>query len=152
MIIGKSNFLICEIGEAELALSIYGIKEILWDVKVYPLPQVSDYIVGILADDKKLAVVIDLVKFFGISGENKEKILLKFKTEEILVFLAVKDVKEIIEAKEEEIYPCPPMFSSLIPNYYISGLIKKEERFIPIIDVAKILAHEEIKPYTMISK
>lgn len=152
MIIEKGFFLICQLGEEKVAISIYGVREILWDIKVYPLPQVSEYIIGILADEKKLAVVIDLAKFFNIKEEKLEKIFLKFRTDEKLVFLAVKDVEGILEVKEEEIYPCPPLFSSNIPNYYIIGLIKKEDRFIPIIEIEKIIGHEEIKPFISIGK
>lgn len=152
MIIEKGAFLVCEIGEDKIALPIYGIKEILWDIKVYPLPKVSEYIIGILAEEKKLAVVIDLAKFFNIKEETTKNIFLKIKINEQLVFLAVKDVKEILEVKEEEIYPCPPLFSPNIPNYYITGLIKKEEMFIPIIELTKILDHEEIKPFISIGR
>lgn len=152
MIIRKGVFLVCEIGEDKIALPIYSIKEILWDIKVYPLPKVSEYIVGILAEEKKLGVVIDLAKFFNIKEETTQNIFLKLKINEHLFFLAVKDVKEIVEIKEKEIYPCPPLFSSNIPNYYIAGLIKKEEMFIPIIELTKILDHEEIKPFISIGK
>ncbi|MCX7836408.1 MAG: chemotaxis protein CheW [candidate division WOR-3 bacterium] len=151
MIIEKGIFLICKIGEEKIALSIYGIREILWDIKVYPLPQVSEYIIGILAEEKKLAVVVDLAKFFNIK-ETAGNVFLKIKINEKLAFLALKEVEEILEVREEEIYPCPPLFSSTIPNYYISGLIKKEDTFIPIIDLTKILDHEEIKPFTFLSK
>ncbi|MEO0086466.1 MAG: chemotaxis protein CheW [candidate division WOR-3 bacterium] len=149
--IGKSAYLICELGKEKIALPIWGIKEILWDIKVYPLPEVSAYIVGILAEEKKLAVVIDLAKFFNIKEENRG-VFLKFKMDDKLVFIAVKDVEEILEVKEEEIYPCPPLFSSTVPNYYITGLIKKEEIFIPIIELTKIFEHQEIKPFISIGK
>ncbi len=152
MIIGKGFFLICEIGDNKIALPIYGIKEILWDIEVYPLPKVSEYIVGILAEEKRLGAVIDLAKFFNIKEETTQNIFLKLKINEHLFFLAVTDVKEILEIKEEEIYPCPPLFSSNIPNYYITALIKKEEMFIPIIELTKILDHEEIKPFISIGK
>lgn len=152
MIIEKEVFLICELGKEKIALPIYGIKEILWNIKVYPLPGVSEYIIGILAEDKKLAIVIDLPKFFDIKEEKQGNVYLKIKIDEKLMFLSVKDVKEILEVKESEVYSCPPLFSSHIPNYYINGLIKKEETFIPIIDLTKILEHEEIKPFSSLGK
>lgn len=135
------------------AFEVFKVQEVLVYTEPVKIPCASPYIVGLINSRGEGISVMDLRKKFNLQSADPTKetriIVVEVKRptpedpDHICTFGAVTDsVKEVLEIEDIDIEPAPK-FGNTIQAEYISGITKKEGKFIIILDEEKIFAKEE---------
>lgn len=141
----QEQYIIFNLGEEEYALPITIVEEIVKIKNLIKVPQSKTYFAGIMDIRGKVVRMIDLAKRLNIKtaatiiGERAIVINLGGKS----VGIIVDKVSHVVHFPANVIDPPPPSVKG-ISSRYITGVGKKDNRFIILIDVEKILNLEEI--------
>lgn len=124
---------------SEYAVPISNVQEIIPMPEPTRLPQVPDFIEGIINLRGKIIPIIDLKKRFdlGQTDDIKEKRSIIIDLEGQIIGIIVDEVNEVLRLSEDEI-DAPPAAISGITAEYLSGVGKLAERLLIILDVEKI--------------
>jgi purine-binding chemotaxis protein CheW len=130
------------IGEEEFGIEITRIVEILKRQRVFQLPNLPEFLSGVINLRGEIIPVIDLRKRFGIRniGAKERNVVIRYGKEKI--GLIVDDIKEIINLEETDISSPPSIFKGLRTEY-MTGIGRKNDRIIIILDLERILTAEE---------
>lgn len=130
------------IGREEFGIEIYRIVEILKRQKVFHLPNLSDFLSGVINLRREIIPVIDLGKRFGLEDMKGKGRIVVVRSGMEKIGLFVDDIKEIIDLEPTDISSPPSIFRGL-KTEYMTGIGKKGERIIVILNLDRILTAEE---------
>jgi len=139
------------------ALNIFNVTEILEHRLLTPVPMMPDFIRGVINLRGRVVPVIDLAIRFGrgvtaiarrtciiivsipspggagpAEGESDD-----VATQDIGILVDV--VNKVVRLTEDDIEP-PPAFGAGIRADYISGMAKREDDFVIVLDVSRVLS------------
>ncbi|NCO83881.1 MAG: chemotaxis protein CheW [Nitrospirae bacterium CG_4_10_14_3_um_filter_44_29] len=136
------KFAVFKIGEEDFGVNINRVVEILKSQKIYFLPELPDFISGVINVRGDVIPLLDLRKRFGIhTGAEKCRIIV-VRCEDEKIGLLVDEIDKIIPFHPEEISAPPAMFKGL-KTEYLTGLGKKEDRIIILLNIERLLTSEE---------
>jgi purine-binding chemotaxis protein CheW len=140
------QYIIFNLGEEEYAIPITIVEEIVKITNLIRVPQSKSYFAGIMDIRGKVVRMIDLTKRLNIRNanltENAERaIVINIARKSVGVI--VDKVSHVIHFPANQVDPPPPSVKG-ISSRYITGVGKKDNRFIILIDIEKILTIEEI--------
>ena len=129
------------------AIDIMKAKEIIKPVKVTPLPDVPEFIKGVINLRGMLLPVISLKERLGIETENIEELshearVILVAMEKMVVGIFVDSVEEIIRVQLKDIQ-APPRIAKGIGSEYLQGICRMEEEALVMLDLNKILSSSE---------
>ncbi len=137
--------LVCfKIADEEYAIKITDIQEVVRVPKITPLPQVPDFVLGVINLRGYVITVFDLRKKLHLPAkafDNKTKIVVA-KIKETMFSMIVDEILENTTLDQSQIDPAPSV-KMKIPRDCVSGLGELEGRMITILNLDKI--HEEIR-------
>lgn len=125
------------------ATSVNHVQNIMEVVPITPVPKSPNHLKGVVNLRGSVVPVIDTKIKFGLDPIEfkKDTVILVLEIieegEDILVGALVDSVDAVFEASEEDIEP-PPTVGSKYKSEYISGVIKKEDTFIHMIETEKL--------------
>ncbi|MEW6107887.1 MAG: chemotaxis protein CheW [Nitrospirota bacterium] len=136
------KFTVFKISDENFGIAIERVVEILKVQKVFSIPGLPDFLSGVMSVRGSVVPLIDLRKRFGVkpSGRKERIILVRFEEEKI-GFL-VDEIKEILTLSSEEI-SSPPSILKGFKTEYMTGLGKKNENIIILLNIDRILTSEE---------
>jgi len=137
-------FTVC--GE-KYAIDIMKAKEIIKPVKVTPLPDVPEFIKGVINLRGMLLPVISMKERLGIAIENIEELghetrIILVAMEKMVVGIFVDSVEEIIRVQLKDIQ-APPRIAKGIGSEYLQGICRMGEEALVMLDLNKILSSSE---------
>lgn len=140
----------------EFGIEITKINSIIRMEKITKIPYAADFIEGIINYRNHPLVVIDLRKRFGLPAlaknlDNMRIIVLDFQP--FLIGMVVDHVSEVLSLPYSMIEPVPDNLLSLdIEQEYLLGVgnMKKGERLIILLDLAKIFSDDELSELSLI--
>lgn len=136
------KFTIFNISEETFGIDIARVLEILRVQKIFTIPGLPDFLSGVMSVRGAVIPVMDLRRRFGMKpAGRKERIILVRYDREKIGFL-VDEIKEILSLKPDEIRPSPSIFKGF-KTQYLSGIGKKDERIILILNIDTLLTSEE---------
>jgi len=132
------------LGVEEYGVSIMKVQEIIRMQEITKVPQMPDFIEGIINLRGNVIPIIDLRKRFGLSCAEKtiDSRIVVVSVRERIVGIIVDGVSEVLRLSEEQIEPPPPAVSTA-GREYIKGVGKLEKRLLILLDIDKILSSEE---------
>lgn len=130
------------IGREEFGIEIYRIVEILKRQKVFHLPNLPEFLSGVINLRSEIIPVIDLGKRFGFEDMKGKGRIVVIRSGREKIGLFVDDIKEIIDLEPTDISSPPSIFRGL-KTEYMTGIGKKGERIIVILNLDRILTAEE---------
>jgi purine-binding chemotaxis protein CheW len=138
------RFLTFALGEEVFGIEIRFVKEIIGLQPITKLPEVPDYIKGIINLRGKIIPVIDVrLKFKKDAMEyNDRTCIIVVETSEISVGLIVDNVAEVLAIDDENIVP-PPDARAGIQNRYINGIGKVGSEVKLLLDCERLFREEE---------
>ncbi|MCB1141799.1 MAG: purine-binding chemotaxis protein CheW [Leptospiraceae bacterium] len=147
----NEQYITFTIGEEDYAISIVNVEEIVKVTNLIKVPKSQDYFVGLMDIRGKVVNMIDLSKKImnkkvGNSVMNRA-IIVKIHGKSLGVI--VDRVSHVVHFSNNQIDPPPPSVKGMSSRYII-GVAKKENRFIIIMDIEKILSTEELSEVTSI--
>ncbi len=136
----------------QLMNEVYGIDiaqvhEVIRYQEVNKVPELPDFIEGIVNLRNKVLPVIDLNKKFKLGGievnDNTKIIVTSINGQQI--GFKVDNVDEVMRFSDEQIESATHMFQAMGAKNYIKGIAKNEEQLITLLDFHKVLDEQEIK-------
>ena len=134
------RFLTFGIGQEVFGIKIRVVREIIGMQPINTLPEVPDYIRGIINLRGKIIPVIDMrIKFHKEPTPYTDRTcIVVIDTQEMVVGLIVDRVAEVISIKEENIVP-PPDQKTGMHNTYIQGIGKVDDNVKLLLDCESLL-------------
>lgn len=133
----------------EYGIPINQVQEINRLDEVTKLPEADNFIEGIINLRGNVIPLIDIKKRFalGETERSDETRIIVFNINGQLSGIIVDDVQEVLHVKKEDI-DSTTIFLSQINSRYIEGVAKIGKRLIIILDLTKILSHDEQEALT----
>jgi purine-binding chemotaxis protein CheW len=132
------------------AIPLLGVKEIIEYGGVTPIPTMPEFIRGVINLRGRVVPVMDMSARFGEEstaiGERTCIVILEQDTEgkaQQDMGVVVDGVNAVIDVDLTDIEP-PPTFGAKIRTDFILGMWRHEDRFVVVLDLAKVLSVEEI--------
>lgn len=136
------KFVIVKLGEDEFGVWIKDVVEILRPRKINPLPELPDFLAGVITVRGEVFPLMDMRKRFSIESVPINERVVVVRSGRDKIGLIVDEVKEIAAFSSDEITEPPRIFKGL-KTEYLTGLGKKEERVVVLLNLEKILTSEE---------
>jgi len=137
--------LVCfKLGDEEYAFDIMDIQEVVRVQEMTHIPQLPDFVLGVLNLRGNIISVFDLRKKLHLPVkpfDNNTKIVVA-KVEESVFSMVIDEILENVTLERANIDPAPNV-KMQISRECISGLGALDGRIITILDLTKI--HEDIK-------
>jgi purine-binding chemotaxis protein CheW len=128
----------------EYGVPILQVQEINRVSEITRLPQVPDFIEGMINLRGEIIPVIDLKKRFEMGktehGENTRIIVFDIAGKKSGII--VDDVSEVLHMAQKDIAE-PPILIGGISSRYLTGVGKVDDRLIILLDLTKILNQDE---------
>lgn len=138
------------LGEEIFALDITKVREVLDFTTVTSIPQTPDFMRGVINLRGNVVPVIDMRLKFGLSeteaGVNTCIIITEVRVDnETVVLGALADsVREVFDLLHSDIEPSPKI-GTQINTDFLTGMGKKDDDFILILNIDRIFSMEEME-------
>ncbi len=139
-------FLSLSLGEEIFALEIKYVTEIVGVQPITPIPEVPEYVKGVINLRGKIIPVIDMrLKFRKPPIEYTDRTcIIVVDIEEMSVGLIVDNVVEVVTIPAGSIVP-PPDSRTGIQNRYLKGIGMVDSKVILLLESSKILSEEDFE-------
>lgn len=144
-----TQYLTFTISNESYALNVSNVKEVQEFTSLTKVPRMPDFMRGIINLRGSVVPVIDLKMKFGMGSTEKDidtSIIVTEVTmedETVTMGLLTDSVKEVIELNDSEIEPTP-YIGTKIDTAFIKGMGKKDDNFLIVLDIDKVLTINEI--------
>ncbi len=136
------KFTVFKISDENFGIVIERVVEILNVQKVFSLPGLPGFLSGVMSVRGAIIPLVDLRKRFGMKPAGKKERIIIVRFEQEKVGFLVDEVKEIISLSPKEITKRPSLFKGF-KTEYLTGIGKKEENIIILLDIDNLLTSEE---------
>lgn len=142
----KDKFLTFSLGKEDYGIEISYVTEIIGIQTITELPELPDYIKGIINLRGKIIPVIDIrLRFKKEEKQYDERTcIIVIDISDISIGFIVDRVSEVISIQENDILP-PPTLNKHAQNRFIKGLGKVGNEVKLLIDCMKMLSEDEIE-------
>ena len=143
--------LVCfRLGDEQYALDIARVHEVLRLMPIIRVPQMPDFVLGIINARGNIIPVFDFRRKFGLGGntiDEKAKIIVVDVRETPVCFVA-DELLDNVKIERSSIAPVP-QGKLKVPKECVAGISRLDERVIIILDLDKMyeLAQEDIRNF-----
>jgi purine-binding chemotaxis protein CheW len=143
------SFLTFRLGEEVFACHVNKLLSILEIPQITDVPGSPSYMKGIIDLRGKVLPVIDTKLKLSMPAIefNKDTCIIvmdiNLDNNNLLVGILVDAVIEVMEFDEDKILP-PPNLGSKYHSEFINGIVKKDDKFIMLVDIDKVFSLDEI--------
>jgi len=140
----KGRFLTFKLGDEVFGLEIKYVTEIVGIQPITNIPEVPNYVKGIINLRGKVISVIDVrIKFKKEPVDYDERTcIIVIDIDDMSIGLIVDEVSEVLTIKDEDIVP-PPSYKTGFENEYIKGVGKYKDGVKLLLDSNKLLTNKE---------
>ncbi len=141
----KDKFLTFTVGKEDYGLEIYHVTEIIGIQKITEVPDMPDYVKGVINLRGKVIPIMDVRKRFKFDERDYDDrtCIVVVHINDTSLGLVVDTVKEVSDIPEKDIQP-PPEIAEGNRQFFIRGLGKVEEEVKILLDAEKLLSKSEI--------
>jgi len=141
----ETKFLIFSLDDKDYGVSIHYVTEIIGIQKISSIPEVPNYVRGVIALRNRIIPVLDMRKRLEMAekpdGERACIVILQIRDTPLGILVeSVREVITISEDKKEK----APLFGEDPMDRFISSLAKVGDRVKILIDVEKLFREEEL--------
>jgi len=142
--VGSMQLVSFRLAQEEYGIEITKVQEIILMGEITRVPQTPDYIKGLINLRSTVIPIVDLRLRFGLAQEEAtdETRIMVVNVAGKTIGIIVDAVSEVLRISHEQIAPPPPTVAGL-GREYLTGLVKLENRLLILLDIDKILGHEE---------
>jgi purine-binding chemotaxis protein CheW len=136
-----SQLVTFKLGQEEYGIDIMRVQEIILRGEITKVPEVPEYIEGVINLRGNVIPIIDLRRLFHVSEKEptEETRVVVINILERTMGITVDAVCEVLRISEHKIEPPPPAISS-VGKQCIKGLVKLETHLLILLDIEKILS------------
>lgn len=136
----QSKFLTFELGDEAYGIDIFHVREIIGMQPITVVPDVPDYVRGVINLRGKVIPIMDVRARFGLATRTYDDrtCIIVINVADWTVGLIVDTVSEVLDIPHEQIEP-PPRVIAAGNDHYIAGLGKVEDQVRLLLDVNRLL-------------
>ncbi|MBU3215145.1 chemotaxis protein CheW [Clostridium estertheticum] len=141
----RGKFLTFSVGKESYGIEIKFVTEIIGIQEITEVPELPDYVKGIINLRGKIIPVIDVRLRFRKEPKdyNDRTCIVVINIKETVVGLIVDNVAEVINIDDSNIVP-PPQMKTGFHNRYVRGIGKVGNEVKLLLDCDKLLNDEEL--------
>jgi purine-binding chemotaxis protein CheW len=126
------------------AADIHGVERVLRRQETTPVPNVPDWITGVIEYQKRVVPVIDLRARFemDLAEATNETRVLVFNADNQWIAGVVDAVLDVAAVDKTAVQPPPELFRGLAGEY-LKGIVRRENKLVMLLDVTKLLTATE---------
>ncbi len=131
-------------------IAVLKVREIIRMQKITPVPQMPDFVKGVINLRGRVIPVVDLRVKFGLKAEFAERtcivvVQVKLPNDTIVQMgLIVDSVEEVVHVPAEEIEPTPE-FGTKVDTSYLLGMAKVKGQVKTLLDIDRVVAPETMQ-------
>jgi purine-binding chemotaxis protein CheW len=143
------QYLTFMLGPEIFAVNILNIKEIIEYGQLTEVPQMPNFIRGVINLRGAVVPVIDMAARFGKASSDITRktcvviVEVNQDNEQYVVGMLVDAVNEVLDIPAHQVEP-PPAFGANIQSNFIAGMGKVNEKFVIILNVDRVLSMDEM--------
>jgi purine-binding chemotaxis protein CheW len=143
------QFLTFRLGSETFAVDVAQVREILDLCPITKVPQMPDYMLGVINLRGSVVPVVDLRRKFGLPASETTRdncivvLEVDFAGDVTVVGAQADAVSEVLDLPADAIEP-PPRLGMQLKTEFIRGMGKKDEEFIIILDIDRIFSSDEL--------
>lgn len=136
----SGKYLTFALGREEYGVEILKVMEIIGIMDITAVPQVPDYVKGVINLRGKVIPVISLRKKFDMQeiDYTVETCIIVIKLDDILIGIVIDKVQEVLDIDQENIEP-PPNLGTTGKTDYLLGIGKVNDTVKILLNIDKIL-------------
>lgn len=125
-------------------IAVLKVREIIRVQKITPVPQMPDFVKGVINLRGRVIPIVDLRVKFGLKAEFGERtcivvVQVRLANEQIVQMgLIVDSVEEVVNLPGEEIEPTPE-FGARIDTTYLLGMAKVKGQVKTLLDIDRVI-------------
>ncbi len=141
----RETFLTFVLGKEIFAVNVVYVLEVLEQQQITQVPKTPEHIMGIINFRGEILPVVNTRRKFKLPDKDESLknyvIVYEIGTDEqkFSVAATADAVKDVIEINHDEIKPVPEMGINYDAKY-LAGVIRRNEAFIMLLDVAKVFS------------
>jgi purine-binding chemotaxis protein CheW len=134
------------IGEEEFGVDILKVQEIIRTMEITRVPRAQAFVEGVINLRGKVIPIIDLRRRFGLDSKphDKHTRIIVIEINNMIVGFVVDSVSEVLRIPAGTVEPPPPVVAGL-ESEYISGVGKLHDRLLILLDLDKLLSHDDLE-------
>lgn len=142
----KGKYMTFRCGKESFAIEIKYVNEIIGMQNITAVPEVENYIKGLINLRGKIIPVIDVkVRFKQDPFEYTDRTcIIVVDVQSIVVGLIIESIAEVVNIEDKDILPPPAVGHSLEQNKYVYGIGKVGERVHLLLDPQKLIRDDEM--------
>ncbi|MDI3516902.1 MAG: purine-binding chemotaxis protein CheW [Thermotogota bacterium] len=144
-VMAEISVVVFKVGSSEFAADIANVEGIVTKGKVTRLPQMPDYVEGVMNLRGEVLPLINLKKKLNLElqdVENPGEKVMVAHIGERKYGLVIDEVESVSRFQETNLDSVPESLASDKANY-LAGIIKENDRFIILLDLEKLLTTQE---------
>ncbi len=132
------------LGEDLFAADIYSVERVLRYQPPTPIPNVPEWVDGVIEYRGRIIPVIDLRLRFGLERvePRPESRILVFSVGNDWIGAVVDAVLEVASPTSDQLAPPPPLFRGLSAEF-LRGVVRRNDRLIVFLEVTRLLTTDE---------
>lgn len=144
------QYLTFKLAEEVFGVDVVQVREILDYIKITKVPQTPDFMCGVINLRGSVVPVVDMRLKFGMDKTeitvNTCIVVMEVNMdgETSILGALVDSVQEVFELEPKDIEPAPKIGTKLNTEF-IKGMGKRDERFIIILNIDKVLSADELR-------
>ncbi|HEX6059467.1 MAG TPA: chemotaxis protein CheW [Gemmatimonadaceae bacterium] len=139
-----SKIVTFRLGEDLFAADIYAVERVLRYQVPTPIPNVPDWIEGVVEYQGRVVPVLNLRRRFELPTIDvaAETRILVFHANREWVAAIVDAVLEVSALDQASVSPPPELFRGLSAEY-LKGIVRRKERLVILLDIARLLSSND---------
>ncbi|MDO9566062.1 MAG: chemotaxis protein CheW [Candidatus Desulfaltia sp.] len=141
-----TQYVVFSINQQIFGIEIFKIKEVLSYRKVTPLPQVEEFVKGIINLRGAVIPVFDLREKFNLPVKEYTRfhVIIVVEIAGRIMGVIVDEISDVVEILPEEFQTTGNLPSNL-QRKYLKGVGKKQDEMIILLDIERLLSREELE-------
>jgi len=141
-----TQYIVFSINQQIFGIEVSKIKEVLSYRKVTPLPQMKEFVKGIINLRGSVIPVFDLREKFNLPAKEYTRlhVIIVVEIAGRIMGVIVDEISDVLEILPEEFQTTGNLPSNL-RSEYLKGVGKKQDEMIILLDMDRLLSHEELE-------
>ena len=143
------KYLTVALDNESYGIAVLKVREIIRMQKITPVPQMPEFVKGVINLRGRVIPVIDLRVKFGLKALFADRtcivvVQVKLPAQTVQMGLIVDSVEEVVNLSSNEIEPTPD-FGTRIDTGYILGMAKIKGVVKTLLDIDRVVAPENVE-------
>ena len=144
------RYLTVLIADEAYGIAVLKVREIIRLQKITPIPQMPEFVKGVINLRGRVIPIVDLRLKFGLKAEIAERTCIVVvqvnlpSGQNVQMGLVVDSVEEVVTLGTDEIEPTPE-FGTKIDTSYLLGMAKVKGAVKTLLDIDRVVAPETVE-------